>query len=130
MRRLLVLSLLTALTACQSSKGSAERISAAVLSEEYERSRIEVRRKYDGQEIVVEGYSAGAPTMPTTGEDQGLLLLTQKDGPIAGPVSCWFSRDQAPKFSGLAAGQLVTVKGVFNGEGGVQLRFCKLVTPP
>jgi len=128
-RRLLVLSLLTAVTACQSSKGSALPISAAALSKQYVESRAEVRRKYDGQEIVIQGYSATAPAMPKPGEDQGSLLLTEKDGPIAGRVACWFSRDQASEFSRVQGGQPITVKGVFNGEAGVDLRFCKLVKP-
>jgi hypothetical protein len=42
-------------------------------------------------------------------------------------VTCWFSKDQAKQFSKIKGGQHVTVKGIFNGEAGADLKFCKLV---
>jgi hypothetical protein len=40
--------------------------------------------------------------------------------------TCWFSKDQAEQFSKIKGGQYVTLKGIFNGEAGVDLKFCKL----
>ena len=40
---------------------------------------------------------------------------------------CWFSKDHAEQFSKLKGWQYITVKGVFNGEVGAELKFCKLV---
>lgn len=98
-----------------------------VLVSEYEESRTEVRRKYDGHEIMVRGYTVSAPAMPRNGSDQGSLLLDEKDIKQVRQVSCWFSRDQAEQFSKIKGGQFITVKGVFNGEVGAELKFCKLV---
>ena len=116
------------MASCQTqSMGSAKPFSAAVLSEEYERSAAEVRRKHDGQEIVVTGYVATSAAMPKPDEDQGSVFLTEKVHPPERPVTCWFTRDQAIEFSQIKGGQYLTVKGVFSGEVGVELRFCKLI---
>lgn len=98
-----------------------------MLVSEYEASRTEARRKYDGHEIVVRGYTASSPAMPGNGADQGSVQLEEKDIKQARQVSCWFSRDQAEQFSKIKGGDYLTVKGVFNGEVGVELKFCKLV---
>ena len=98
-----------------------------VLVSEYEASRTEARRKYDGREIVVRGYTASSPAMPRDGADQGSLLLEEKDIKQARQVSCWFSRDQAEQFLKVKGGEYLIVKGIFNGEAGVELKFCKLV---
>jgi putative nucleic acid binding protein len=107
--------------------GSTKPLSAGALSEDYEKSSAEVRRKYDGKEIVVMGYTAATPTLPQPGEDQGFVFLTEKGRSFKLQVTCWFSRDQAGEFSKVKADQYLTVKGVFNGEAGPELRFCKLV---
>jgi len=98
-----------------------------VLVSEYEASRTEARRKYDGHEILVRGYSASPPVMPRNGADQGSLLLEEKDTEQPRQVSCWFSSNQGEHFSKVKGGEYLTVKGVFNGEVGVELKFCKLV---
>ena len=102
-------------------------LTVMVLVSEYEASRTEARRKYDGQEIVVRGYTSSSPVMPRNGADQGSLLLEEKDIKQARHVSCWFSRDQAEQFSKVKGGEYLIVKGIFNGEVGVELKFCKLV---
>lgn len=109
------------------SLGSPPPLSASVLSEEYEKSRAVVRRKYDGKEIVVRGYAAITPTMPRTDADQGSVLLENKESKLTPELACWFSRDQSDEFSKIKGGQYITVKGVFNGEAGAELKFCKLV---
>ncbi len=128
MRSILVLLGLTMLTVCQSASSSAPRsVSAGSLTEEYQESSAAVRSKYDGKEITVRGYTLSAATMPRDGADQGSVLLEEK-GRDPGPhVTCWFSNEQAAKFSKIRGGQYITVKGVFNGEAGAELRFCKLV---
>lgn len=107
--------------------GSTKPLSVAALSNDYEKSRAEMRRKYDGKEIIVSGFTASPATMPKSCEDQGSVFLAEKDGPMRRQVTCWFTKDQAKEFSNAKVGEFVTVKGVFSGEIGPELRFCKLV---
>jgi hypothetical protein len=102
-------------------------VSARTLADEYERSSAAVRSKYDGKEIIVRGYTLIAAAMPREGDDQGSILLEEKERGPTRPVACWFSKDQAEQFSKIKGGQYVTVKGIFNGEAGADLKFCKLV---
>lgn len=123
----ILLSLLT-WTGCQpASLGSSKPMSAGVLSGEYERSSVAVRSKYDGKEITVSGYSMMAATLPREGDDQGSVLLEEKEPKLTRQVACWFSKDQADQFSKIKGGQYITVKGIFNGEAGANLKFCKLL---
>ncbi len=116
------------LTACQNaSSRSPEPLSAAALSEEYERSSASVRSKYDGKEIIVRGYTLTAATMPREGDDQGSILLEEKERGQSRRIACWFGEDQAEQFSQIKGAQYITVKGIFNGEVSVDLKFCKLV---
>jgi hypothetical protein len=125
---LFVLLSLTMLMACQAaSSRESLPVSAGALSEEYDRSRAAVRSKYDGKEIFVQGYTLTAATMPHEGADQGSVLLEEKERKPARQVACWFSQDQAEQFSRVKGGEYITVKGVFNGEAGADLKFCKLV---
>ena len=127
-KRLVILLGLLVWTSCQpASTGSAKPILAGALSEEYEKSTAAVRSKYDGKEIIVRGYAMIAPTMPRPGDDQGSVLLEEKARKPARQVACWFSKDQAEEFSKIKGGQNITVKGIFNGEAGADLKFCKLV---
>lgn len=124
---LLVSFVLLACAACQTALlGSAKPVSAGTLSDEYARSSVAVRKKYDGKEIIVWGYTEQLPTMPQSGADQGLVFLVEKEQSTS-KVICWFSREQAPGFSKIKAGQYLTVRGVFNGERGVELKFCRLI---
>jgi len=59
--------------------------------------------------------------------DQGSVLLEEKESKPTRQVACWFSKDQAEQFSKIKGGQYITVKGIFNGEAGADLKFCKLV---
>ena len=86
-----------------------------------------MRSKYDGKEITVRGYTLIAATMPQPGADQGSVLLEEKEIKPQRRVACWFSQDQIAQFSKIKGGQFITVKGVFNGEAGADLKFCKLV---
>jgi tRNA_anti-like len=123
----ILLSLLT-WTSCQpATPGKSVPMSAGVLSEEYERSSAAVRSKYDGKEIIVRGYAVIAATMPQPGDDQGSVLLEEKEREPPRRVACWFSKDRAEQFSKIKGGQYITVKGIFNGEIGPELEFCKLV---
>jgi tRNA_anti-like len=122
---LVMVSLLASMSCQPASLGSPKPISVRTLAEEYQRSSAAVRSKYDGKEIIVSGYAVIAPTL-SNGDDQGSVQLEEKDQP-AGRVVCWFSKDHAEQFSKLKGGQHITVKGVFNGEVGAELKFCKLV---
>src|SRR5882762_4766924 len=106
---LLVLLSLLMWTSCQpASLVSSKPMSAGVLIDEYERSSVAVRSKYDGKEIFVKGYAMTAATMPRSGDDQGSLLLEEKERGPARPVTCWFSNDQSEHFSKIKRGQHVT----------------------
>jgi tRNA_anti-like len=119
---------LTMLTACQSaSSGAPKPVSAGNLTEEYERSSAGVRRKYDGKEITVRGYVLFAAKMPQPGDDQGSVSLEEKGRDPVRQVTCWFSNEQAAEFAKVKGSQYATVKGIFNGEAGAELKFCKLV---
>jgi hypothetical protein len=127
-KSLLILLSLTMLTACQNaSSRSEDSLSAGSLAEEYERSSAGVRSKYDGKEITVRGYTLIAATMPRPGDYQGSVLLAEKGRDPDRQVTCWFSKEQAAEFSEIKGGQYLTVKGIFNGEAGAELKFCKLV---
>jgi tRNA_anti-like len=113
-------------TGCQTAS-SPRPISASALAEEYERSNPVVRNKYDGKEIRVGGYATALPAMPRDAAEQGSVLLREKAYNRGKPITCWFTKDQAAEFSKVEAGQYLTVRGVFNGETGGALRFCKLI---
>ena len=76
---------------------------------------------------MVNGVTQMAAMMPPSDRDQGLVFLEEKGVNPPRRVSCWFSNDQADQFSRIKGGQLITVKGIFNGEAGAELKFCKLV---
>ena len=128
LRLAFVLLSLTMLTGCQAaSSREPAPLSARTLAEDYEKSSAAVRRKYDGKEIIVQGYTLTAATMPHEGHDQGSVWLEEKGRNASRQVACWFSRDQAEQFAKIKGGQYITVKGIFNGEAGADLKFCKLV---
>jgi len=113
-----VLLSLAILTSCQpASSQEPSSVSARTLADEYESSSAAVRGKYDGKEIVVKGYTATVATMPREGDDQGSVLLEEKERGPTRQVACWFSRDQAEQFAKIKGRQYITVKGIFNGRG-------------
>jgi tRNA_anti-like len=115
-------------TGCQrAALGSREAISAESLIEEYEKSSAAVRSNYDGKEITVRGYAVIAAKMPQPGDDQGSVLLEEQERRLARRVACWFSKDHSEQFSKIKGEQYLTVRGIFNGEAGPDLKFCKLV---
>src|ERR1051326_4116955 len=127
-KSLLVPFVLLACAACQIAfPGSSPPGAAGALSAEYQRSIGSVRNKYDGREILVRGYAKNPATMPQPDADQGLVFLQEKESQSVSKVICWFSREQAPEFSKIKGDQFLTVRGIFNGERGVELKFCKLV---
>ena len=130
-RNILPLFALALLTACQSASSRQpappEPVSAGTLTKEYQDSTTDARRKYDGKEITVKGLAIMTAMMPPSGGEQGLVLLEEKGANPPRRVSCWFSKDQAEQFSKIEGGQYITVRGVFNGEAGAELKFCKLV---
>lgn len=128
MKDALILLSLTLLTACQSALSGAQKpVSAGALTDAYEESRASVRSKYDGKEITVRGYTLTVATMPPPDADQGSVLLADKVEDPVRQVNCSFSREQAREFSKIKGGEFLTVKGIFNGEAGAELKFCKLV---
>ena len=125
---LLVSLCLLACAGCQTGSISPEKpVSAGALGDAYERSTASVRKKFDGKEIVIRGYTLNPPAMPQPDADQGSVLLEDNDSQSVSKVACWFSKEQAVEFSRIKGNQYLTVRGVFNGERGVELKFCKLV---
>lgn len=113
---------------CQPSSIDSRRpIPAQMLAEEYERSSAAVRTRFDGREITIRGYAELAAVMPAPDADQGSVQLEDKESKSAGRVVCWFSKEQSENFSKVKGDQYITVRGVFNGEGGADLKFCILV---
>jgi hypothetical protein len=100
-------------------------LAAGALLRQYQQSSAGTREKYDGKEISVQGLALAAASLPANA-DQGSVWLEERDETI-GKVGCWFSRQQAGDFSQIRGGEHLTIKGVFNGEAGVQLKFCRLV---
>ena len=114
--------------ACQTSAlSSSKAITAGALCAEYQQSNANARSKYDGKELFVRGYVETAPRAPRPDDDQGSVALKEKEDAAARGVTCWFSREQTTDFSRIKGGEYITVKGVFTGEDGPELKFCKLV---
>jgi len=127
-KSLLVLLILTMTTTCQTAALNASpAVSAGALTTEYQRSSADVRSKYDGKEIVVRGYAPLASRVPQPGDDQGSVFLKEKGNDSALELTCWFSKHQTQEFSKIKGEQYITVKGIFNGEAGVDLKFCQLL---
>lgn len=127
-RILILLGFATLTVNCQSApSGSSLPIAVGALSHEYQKSRAVVRGRYDGKEITIRGFAAAAPTMPREGAEQGAVSLAEKDVQPREAVTCWFTREQLAEFSKVKGGQHLTVRGVFTGEAGAELKFCKLV---
>jgi len=131
LRLVFILLSLTTLMSCQAApsrqSASPGPVAAGALTKEYQESTTDARRKYDGREITVKGLTQMAAMMPPPGEEQGLVFLEEKGANPPRRVACWFSKDQAQQFAKVTSGQYITVKGIFNGESGVELKFCKLV---
>ena len=126
-KNILILFSLVGFAACQTaSSGSPQPIAVGTLIEEYEKSSAAIRSRYDGKEITLRGYTESAAAMPNVGAAQGSVKLREKDSRST-PVTCWFSREQASEFSKIKGNEYVTVKGIFTGEVGAELKFCKLV---
>jgi hypothetical protein len=116
--------------ACQTASSrppAPQPVSAGTLSKEYQESTADTRRKYDGREITVRGLAQMAAMMPPPGEDEGLILLEEQAANPPRRVACWFSKDRVEQFTKVTSGQSITVTGIFNGEAGAELKFCKLV---
>ena len=111
----------------QASSRDALNFSAGTLVKEYEVSQAVTRSKYDGKEISVSGNAVNTPMISVEFADQGSLLVEETESRPQRRVSCWFSKSQLEQFSKVRPGQFITVKGVFNGEAGVELKFCKLI---
>lgn len=127
-RTLLISTALTLSTACQTtSLNTPERFSTGELLKEYERAGSDVRSKYDGKEIIVTGYVTMTEAMPEGDKYEGLISLHENEENGGPKVDCWFSRKEAAEFAKLKGNRNITVKGVFNGESGPALKFCKIV---
>ena len=68
-----------------------------------------------------------AIVLPVDKGEQGTVWLKESESETSGKIGCWFSNQQAAEFSKISGGQYLTIKGVFNGEAGVDLKFCRLV---
>ena len=124
MRGVAAIAVAVLLISCRTASPTPRAV--GTLLSEYEQYPTSARQKYDGKEISVQGAALANASMPANA-DQGLLWLAEIGNQTTGKLSCWFSRQQADEFSQIHTGQYLTIKGVFNGESGVQLKFCRLV---
>lgn len=115
--------LLLSLVVLAGCRSASPPLSVERLAKEYRESVAVARLKYDGKEIRVRGLAVSAPSPPANAAEQGSLLLQEESETLA----CWFSNDQAEQFSRVKGGQQLTITGVFSGETGVELKFCRLV---
>lgn len=124
----MISTVLSFMTLCQAtSPNLPQRISVGDLTKQYEQSRADVRTKYDGEEIIVSGVVTIEGAMPENDKYEGVISLKEKDSDSSLKVDCWFNRKDAAELDRVKRDQYITVKGVFNGESGAILRFCKLV---
>ncbi len=115
-------------TACQSlSSVPMATLTAEELANQYAVAGESVRTKFDGKEIVVRGFALAAATLPSREEYEGSISLGGNGGPDDTQVVCWFGQKEAREFAEVIPGSYIKVVGVFNGEGGARLRFCRLV---
>lgn len=123
-----MLAAVPALNSCQGGTDTGARIiSAETLADKYSVSVEAARREFDGKELVVRGFVSDVVDMPNDDETEGMILLGAGINRSTSGVQCWFSRYESAEFANMGAGQPLTVKGIFNGESGVALKFCKLV---
>jgi hypothetical protein len=127
LKGMILLTALPAFNSCNADTGSSPRaISAGILAEKYAISVEAARREFDGKELVVKGYVSDSIALPKDDVSEGVALLgSDKRTPLR--VQCWFSRYEAAEFKGVEPGDPVTVRGIFNGESGLVLKFCKLL---
>lgn len=127
-RGMLLVAALPALNSCGASSSTLTRtITAETLADKYSVSMEAARREFDGKELEVKGYVFEPVAMPNSDQSEGLILLGPEKKTGAAGVQCWFSRYESSEFSVVKAGQPITVRGIFNGESGMVLKFCKLV---
>jgi hypothetical protein len=126
----MTLALVMMFVSCGSgSDDSIRTITAGTLADKYRVSVEAARREFDGKELLVEGYVLSVVAVPKSDEGEGVILLgPSTEGSIG--VQCWFTRYESAEFAGLSPGSSITVKGVFNGETGPVLKFCKLEKRP
>lgn len=117
-KNFIIALLLTATLACHEPKG----IPAGDLATEYLDSKAAVRTRHQGKPIRVTGYAKTEAIMPDGNLPEGLVVLGEGDG----QVDCRFTRKEADAFARVRAGEQITVEGIFNGERGLELRFCRL----
>jgi len=123
----MALASVSLLVTCRNdSNHSIRTISAETLAEKYRISVGAARREFDGKELLVEGYVIKAVDRPMNDEAEGLILLGSEKK-VNTQVQCWFTRYEAAEFRSIGPGSSIAVKGVFNGEAGPVLKFCKLV---
>ena len=124
----IVLAALSTLNSCGAGSNTLTRtITAETLADKYSVSVEAARREFDGKELVVKGYVSDPVSMPISDKSEGVILLGAEEKTTAQRVQCWFSRYESAEFADVGAGRSITVKGTFNGESGVVLKFCKLV---
>ncbi len=127
-KALFIAASLIVLGACRALwSGMQQTVLVGDLTKEYVESKDVARNRYDGKPIRVEGYVLASAWMPRQDGTEGLILLGEKEGKDSPHVSCWFTRGEIEKFSRVQRGSRVTVEGIFNGERGTELRFCRLV---
>ena len=109
-------------------KNKTDVVAAVDLLKEYEKSKEDTKRKYDGKEIVVRGYSFAPPQMPKGNEwaGGGSVTVGEKNYTVE-DINCYFDKADAASFEKIKGDQYIVVQGVFDGEMFPKMKPCRLV---
>ena len=109
-------------------KNKTDVVAAIDLLKEYEKSKQDTKRKYDGKEIVVRGYSFAPPQMPKGNEwaGGGSVTVGEKNYTVE-DINCYFDKADAASFEKIKGDQYIVVQGVFDGEMFPKMKPCRLV---
>jgi hypothetical protein len=114
-------------TAC-SKVEEAKPLNAVTLSQEYQDDKQATVAKYDGKEILVAGKVAVNLENPGKGGVMGFIGVKPTKGHILAGLHCFYEKEDQDRFTQIALGKIVAVKGTFSGEKeNPRLHRCKLV---
>jgi hypothetical protein len=108
-------------------RASRSRCRAGALLSEYKQSKDATVKKYTGKTLIVKGYTAVAPIMPTGADDTGILTLGEKGGDQYLYLTCKFKQADQAGFAKITGDQTVSVTGVFDDSSSTALKNCQVV---
>jgi hypothetical protein len=109
------------------SASESQSLPAAEFALRYESSPLATRQEFEGRELSVHGAVLYGPTPRDESQTEGYVILGGGD-PQERQIKCWFSEKEAERFVNIHSGQNIGVRGIFSGEAGAEIRFCRLVS--